>query len=300
MKKTISIITGLLIAFTATQMFAQNIKEGVLSFALTQKKQVSVSTSLTTQNAGTWTTPPSVYKTAISKLSTVNVLQSIGKVMHNNPGYYSSKAQLVLVQGELSGFFNVTEAMSNATPKLETGKFTPTPFDSTTIGGLTVALDTGRHYEANPINGAWPPGHHQPWGQIFVKDTGKSPMLCENVTFFFSINVQECYDCFYLNSFVTDAKFKYTSPSSGGPPCCSPPTGLTGNGKDTYYMTFAFDNTINNVYLNPKSSVWTGIEGLNPTPLSSYRNCEYCRYFCYYRTFFNYIWILCQSKRIQY
>ena len=262
-KKTI-IGIGLFAVFTVA---AQNVKEGVISFALTQQKQVSVSTSLLTANAGTWTAPPTVYKTALAKLSTVNVLQSIAKVLHNNPGYYSSKAQLVLVQGELSGFFNVGESLAKAIPSNDTGKFIPTPSFSSTMDRLNVTLDSGRHDEANPINGSWPVGHHQPWGQIFVKDTSKS--LCENVTYFFSISVQECYDCFYLNSFISDSRFKFTAPNSGGPPCCSPPTGLTGNGRDIYYMTLAFDNTVNNIYLNPRSDVWVGIIGLNPTPISS-------------------------------
>ena len=256
---------GLFAVFTVA---AQNVKEGVISFALTQQKQVSVSTSLLTSNVGVWTAPPTCYKTALAKLSTVNVLQSIAKVLHNNPGYYSSKAQLVLVQGELSGFFNVGESLAKAIPSNDTGKFIPTPsFSSTTMDRLNVTLDSGRHDEANPINGSWPVGHHQPWGQIFVKDTSKS--LCENVTYFFSISVQECYDCFYLNSFISDSRFKFTAPNSGGPPCCSPPTGLTGNGRDIYYMTLAFDNTVNNIYLNPRSDVWVGIIGLNPTPISS-------------------------------
>ena len=128
----------------------------------------------------------------------------------------------------------------------------------------------GRHFEVAPSEdeagnslpdsfvGAWPPGHHQPWGQIFVKDTGYSPMLCENVTFFFAISVEECYDCFYLNSFITDATFKFKDAQqvTDGPPCCAGtiPSGLTGNGKDRYYMTLSFDNTRNNPFLNPDFS----------------------------------------------
>ena len=79
--------------------------------------------------------------------------------------------------------------------------------------GSFPALANGRHFDVNPddttdLFTAWPVGHHQPWGQIFVQDTGKSPMVCDNVTFLFAITVQECYDCFYLNSFISDATFK--------------------------------------------------------------------------------------------
>jgi hypothetical protein len=81
------------------------------------------------------------------------------------------------------------------------------------------------------------------------------------VTFFFAINVEECYDCFYLNSFITDATFKFKDAQqvTDGPPCCAGtiPSGLSGNGKDRYYMTLSFDNTQNNPYLSTNNQLST-------------------------------------------
>jgi hypothetical protein len=95
----------------------------------------------------------------------------------------------------------------------------------------------------------------QPWGQIYVKDPGHKSSsgdpLCENVTFFFYLYVQECYDCFYLNSFISDANFTTKEGSQSGPPCCTSPNFLLGKGVDKYYLSLSFDNTINNSYLNP-------------------------------------------------
>jgi len=133
-------------------------------------------------------------------------------------------------------------------------------------GGAYVRLDTGRHFlpvpwanysTSTPYNttGEYPPGHMQPWGQIFVRDTAglgtvDSP-LCENVTFFFDLEVQECYDCFYLSSFISDSTFKNVPGGNSGPPCCSTSSQITGSGKDYYYLTLDFDNTVNNSFLNP-------------------------------------------------
>jgi len=299
MKKTL--ITAVALAACAgTQLFAQNTKQGVITFALTQQKQISVSTSSSAANAGIWEAPPTYYKTSTAQLKTLNILQAIGRVLYGNAGYYSSKAQLVLVQGELSGFFNVTPDIAAAkTFSYNDGEATVdtwgqfdvnTYSDTSLVGqGTVVRLATGRHFDQGGPNadGAWPPGHHQPWGQIFVQDSGKSPMVCDNVTFLFAITVQECYDCFYLNSFISDASFKFTASTSGGPPCCDVPVNLTGNGKDRYYMTLSFDNTLNNPYIRPTSpgyiggwgqalsssaalyNPWKGVIGLNPFPPSA-------------------------------
>lgn len=289
MKKTL-ITAAALVAFAGTQLFAQNVKQSTITFALTQQKQVSVSTSSTANN-GTWDTPPTIYKTQKASVKTLNILQAISRVIHGTPSYYSSKAQLVLVQGELSGFFNISESFDVSVPTGENGYQMGlindnSGFDST-LSGIVPRPATGRHFEANPDTGGWPPGHHQPWGQIFVQDPGKSPLLCENVTFFFAITVQECYDCFYLNSFISDATFKFSNATSGGPPCCDVPQNLTGNGKDSYYMTLSFDNTLNNPYLDDgsvsgnTSPAWVGgwgtpgtnpnfgVVGLNPFPPSA-------------------------------
>ena len=265
MKKTV--ITAIaLAACVGTPLFAQNAKEGVITFALTGNYQTSVSDSSSAPNHGGWNTPvgtaATVYKTSTSKLATANILQAIGIVLHRNAGYYSSKAQLVLVQGELSGFFNLSPELATVgdlvtgEPATIASDFATTFTDTTLPGGGTFAtLATGRHFLPNPISGRWPPGHHQPWGQIFVKDPGKAPWsasnpLCENVTFFFSITVEECYDCFYLNSFISDSKFKFVQGSGSGIPCCDVLESLQGSGKDKYYMTLSFDNTLNNPYLN--------------------------------------------------
>jgi hypothetical protein len=98
-------------------------------------------------------------------------------------------------------------------------------------------------------------------------------MTCDNVTFFFKFTVVECYDCFYLNSFVTDATFS-TSPGStvSGPPCCGgSPGAIIGSGKDQYYMTMQFDNTQVNPYLNPVvSTCYVGLPGvIAPPPMGS-------------------------------
>jgi hypothetical protein len=120
-------------------------------------------------------------------------------------------------------------------------------------------LDTGRHFLPAPNEvataGAYPVGHMQPWGQIFVKDPGHKNSagepLCENVTFFFALAVEECYDCFYLSSFISDANFTFKPGAQVGPPCCTPPESLIGKGVDKYYMALAFDNTVANQFLNP-------------------------------------------------
>jgi hypothetical protein len=163
-----------------------------------------------------------------------------------------------------------------------------------------VRLDTGRHFLPVPwqaygvaggsngipyvTTGEYPVGHMQPWGQIFIKDPGHKDSagnpLCENVTYFFDFEVAECYDCFYLSSFVSDATFKIqtSTPPPNGPPCCTGPSGgiLTGQGTDRYYMSVDFDNTVNNSFLNPSTQVnssetttytynYVGVTGLTPT-----------------------------------
>jgi hypothetical protein len=268
MKKTL-ITAVALVACAGTQLFAQNAKEGAITFSLSLQQQASVSTS-TGNNQGGWSQGPQYYKSTTLKRATADVIQAIGFVLHRNPGYYSSKAQLVLVQGELGGFFNLGDTLGTfdgpetdlANGDDNGGEADVTGF-VTTQQDLGARLATGRHFRPSPVTELWPPGHHQPWGQIFVKDPGKTGYsttdpLCENVTFFFTFVVQECYDCFYLNSFVTDATFKFKSGNSAGPPCCTTPVDLTGSGKDRYYLTMSFDNTFNNPYLNAANDAWIG------------------------------------------
>jgi hypothetical protein len=124
-------------------------------------------------------------------------------------------------------------------------------------------LANGRHWDLNPISGTYPVGHMQPWGQIYIQDPNTTD---DNVTFYFEISIQECYDCFYMNSFVSKADFKVQATGNGGPPCCTTPSVIVGNGVDKYYMTFSFDNTANNSYLvsppeqNVLSSTYVGDE----------------------------------------
>jgi hypothetical protein len=270
MKKTL--ITAVALAACAgTQLFAQNTKEGVISFALTANEQQNVTTSNSRKSTdGFWSDVPRYYFATTVKKNTSHVLRAIGAVLYKNGSAFSSKAQLVMVQGELGGFFNVDDTLGDDNgPKTDlalgndnNGYADVTDFASTR-DYINARLATGRHFRPNPITEAWPPGHHQPWGQIFVRDPGASGYsasnpLCVNVTFFFGITVQECYDCWYLSSFVTESKFAWKQGSSPGPGCCGVAADLTGSGKDLYYMTLSFDNTVNNPYLNPAGDAWIG------------------------------------------
>jgi hypothetical protein len=277
MKMRKKLITALVLgACVSMQVFAQNTKQDTITFALTVQGQSSVSTS-TAVNAGYWSDIPTHYVTKTTKLTQADILRSIGWIMHGNAGYYSSKASLMLVQGDLSGFFAIDANLADSEAQhndyedyaydyegddygdLLDGWFDTWADDSTSLswGADTfVVLGTGRHFLQDP-NG-FPPGHMQPWGQIFVKDTANSHVpgttattpVCENVTFFFNLTVQECYDCYYLNSFISDTVFTFKAGTSGGNPCCTTPVNLTGHGVDKYYLTLSFDNTINNHYLN--------------------------------------------------
>jgi len=145
-------------------------------------------------------------KTKTAKVTQASILSAIGAVIHRG---FSSKATLTLARPELSGYYGGDRENS------------------------LVQLPEGQ-------NSFPAPGLFQPAGQIFAKDG----TYCTNVTSFFRIKVQECYDCFYLDSFVTDSTF--SRKASDAPPCCSPAFTASGSGKDKYYMAFSFDNTINN------------------------------------------------------
>jgi hypothetical protein len=260
-------------ACVGTQLFAQNFKEDVLTFNLSRQYQVSVSDS-SAPNHGVWTAPPTQYKTKTSKLATADILRSIAVVLYGNPNAYSSQAKIVLVQGELSGFFGLrtTGVYSETTPPILIGStVTNNPLYIASIGAsgigtftpggpelsvssLIYRLDTGRNYDANPEDFRLAVGHDQPWGQVFVKD--KNGAVCDNVTFFFSFDVEECYDCFYLNSFISDSKFAFQPKS--GPPCCAGTTANNASGKDRYFMFLGFDNTYENQYLNDNSEFYVG------------------------------------------
>ena len=314
MKMRKKLITALVLgACVGTQAFAQSTytREDVITFALTVQGQASVSTSATTANAGNWSQLPNHYKTATKKLTQTDLLKAIAIVQHGNANYYSSQAKLVLVQGELGGFWNINDALAQSYEDFNSDNSLPGTYneagydtyyyDDTSSGyaayyemidgfppGYNNALETfidtsartsiadgtdeyarlatGRHFLPVPdgydTTGEYPPGHMQPWGQIFVKDTGKAGYsvtdpLCENVTYFFYLEVQECYDCFYLNSFISDANFTFKQGVQSGPPCCTAPESLIGKGVDKYYLSLSFDNTVNNSYLNPAHETYT-------------------------------------------
>ncbi|HVM47906.1 MAG TPA: SdrD B-like domain-containing protein, partial [Candidatus Acidoferrum sp.] len=215
-------------------------KQDIITVSLIRYGQYSVSIS-NAPNMGNWSDGPTVYKTATYRLTTADIIRAIAIVLHGNAGYYPASAQLVLVQGEIGGFFGYP--------------YVSTLDDTSTTDGDNIRLASGRNMTNNPA-GALPPGHNQPWGQIFVKvyDSKGNVTLCDNVTFFFGIRVEECYDCFYLNSFVTDATFKFLQRT--GPPCCAGSSVTSAAGRDRYYMTLQFDNTLNNPYLNPDGVIY--------------------------------------------
>jgi hypothetical protein len=293
--KTTLLTTVALAACVGTQVFAQNSKLDTITFSLSLQGQASVSTSATAVNAGDWSEGPKYYKTTgITKMTQAAIIKDIGKVLGRS---YTAKAQLVLVQGELSGFFNVIPGLSNAVPEYSDSDFAwldgyydtsgdgDLDVDSTILSADTLTfatLDNGRHYQVNPVPGAaypYPVGHFQPWGQIFVQDPGypdysATDPLCDNVTFFFSLDVQECYDCFYMNSFISDAAFTVKAGTAGGPPCCTPGSSLLGRGTDHYYLTWSFDDTQVNPYLNTnnyddstsaQAGYYVGIPGIVPS-----------------------------------
>jgi len=291
--KTTLLASVALAACVGTQVFAQNSKLDTILFSLSLQGQASVSTSPSAVNAGTWSAGPKYYKTTgIKKMTQADIIKDIGSVLGRS---YSSKAQLVLVQGELSGFFNVIPGLSNSIAQYnENGDLngdndvsadTDLAVDSTILSADTitfVTLANGRHYQVNPVVGAaypYPVGHFQPWGQIFIQDPGYASYsatdpLCDNVTYFFSLDVQECYDCFYMNSFISDSSFTSKAGTAGGPPCCTPGSSLLGRGTDHYYLTWSFDDTQVNPYLNTNnvldgngsaSGYYVGVPGIVPS-----------------------------------
>jgi len=173
-----------LAACASTPLFAQ-VKEDVITISLTGQEQSSVSTSASVANAGNWSQEPKNYKTKTTKLTQVDLLKFIGFTLHGNANYYSTKAQLVLVQGELSGFFNITPALAAAYPDndkldgdttesavLEAGDWhgTSSLDSSTDIANSTdssfVTLANGHHFylnntSPNDFSGAdlYPVGH---------------------------------------------------------------------------------------------------------------------------------------------
>jgi hypothetical protein len=288
MKPTIAAAVTLA-ACMGNQLLAQNVKEGTITFALTSQSQSSVSET-TAANAGDWVDPttgrgPTHYKSSTSKITEQDLIKDMSYTIHGTPGYFGSSPKLVLVQGELSGFFSESPALAASVPYFNDGYSDSDDDDASTAianssDSLSTLLAQGRNFQTNPITGQNPIGHLQPWGQIYIKPgKGADVTNCENVTYFFGLTVQECYDCFYLNSFVSDSTFtfKTVNQTQSGPPCCSLPAGeeLFGSGKDSYYLTLSFDDTQNNPYLWPSdvedsakitsdNPYYVGVTGVTP------------------------------------
>jgi hypothetical protein len=265
-KLIIALVLG---ACVGTQAFAApavyQTKEGVINFALTRQYQYQPNTTV-------FIPAPTTYVTKTAKITSASVIQAISEVLYGTPNHFTPKAVLILGKGaEMQNYYYngaLTPSTStmgyydnlNHNPELSGffGTFDPSDwmFDASQNGN--VALDNGRnhHLNTNSVNGefvAAPTGLSEPWGQIWLKDTGQTDpvtglTLCVNVTYFFDLQVQECYDCLYMNSFVSDAKFK--NGAINGPPCCSPTITQSGSGVDKYYLTLIFDNTANNPHLN--------------------------------------------------
>src|ERR1035437_6627159 len=262
--KTTILTSVALAACVSTQLFAQTVvKQDTITISLTGAKQLSVSTSASVPNFANWSSGPMFYKTTPVKVTDQDIIKYIGAVLWNNANHYSSKAKLVLVQGELSGFFNITPDLALSRPDddgtaldpyfSEAPGFSADGDSSTALANsfdsTTFQLANGRHWDVNPyVPTMYPVGHQQPWGQIYIQNS-PTDTVGENVTYFFAISVEECYDCFYLNSFISTATFKTVNTAPNGPPCCSGESVIVGSGKDAYYMTFSFDNTANNPYL---------------------------------------------------
>ena len=260
MKMRKTLITALVLgacvgtqAFAATAVFQT--KEGVMNFALTRQYQYQPNTTVFMNPA------PLVYSTKTAKITTTSVIQAISQALYGTPNHFTSKAVLILGKGgEIHGQGYVYNLDHNPELSGFFGTFSPEnwKFDSDLNGNVT--LDNGRNHHLNYFGTdpstnfvAAPTGLSEPWGQVWLKDTGQTDpytdsTLCLNVTYFFTFKVQECYDCLYMNSFVSDSKFKAGVVS--GPPCCSPTRTQSGTGTDKYYLTLTFDNTVNNPNLN--------------------------------------------------
>jgi len=306
MKTSVAIAVALATG-VGTSAFAQLTKQDIITVNLTATSQESVSQT-TGINAGDWfqVDPvshlyggPKYYKTSVPvKITQKSILQYIAYVQHGNAYFFTSKANLVLVQGELSGFFNITPDLAGSVADITTfpfGKTNTVPglsgtfstsdgpaFDAdanTQIANSSdstfLTLANGRHFLLNPdaddsaaaqnpvpatdVTAFNPVGHMQPWGQIYVQDPGQpgysvDAPYCENVTYFFALSVAECYDCFYMNSFISQATFKTVLNATAGPPCCNAGSTVQGTGKDSYYLSLSFDNTQNNPYLYPNTA----------------------------------------------
>src|ERR1017187_4483085 len=114
MKTTIAAAVAVA-ACASTQLFAQNIKEDVITFSLSVMQQKSVSTSPPVANFGNFSSGPLYYQTQTMRMTDQNLLKAIAYVQHGGQyNFYSAQAKLVLVQGELGGFWNINDALAQS------------------------------------------------------------------------------------------------------------------------------------------------------------------------------------------
>lgn len=252
---------ALIAALTVTvgltsQAYAQKQKQSVMTMSLTRQYQ---STGPITGNPGTW-------KTKTAKITQKEVIASIGIVLGHT---FTSNAKLVVADGDFSGFFANWESFTYD------GAFPHQDIEGVE-GGPPVGFPNGYHravdadgwYNGNVataggLEGVWPAGLWQINGEIFIQD-GTDGAVCVNVTPFFYTMIQECYDCFYLNSFITDSTFKLGT--TDGPPCCQGTITTSGSGTDKYFVTMDFDNTVNNWAIDEYYNQYydLGVEALDP------------------------------------
>jgi len=214
-----ALIGAIIIAagLTSTAL-AQTPKQGLLKVALNRQYEYSTN----------YNPSQMVWKTKKDKITEKTIISALGAVLGHN---FTSKAQLTVEEGILGGFQNV-DSEDGFPPGITYPQFT------SAAGGARVGVnqvDAGD----GPI-----PGKYQPLGWIFVRDIVAGVYVFVDVTPFFNVSVHECYDCFYLNSFVTDTTFKFGQVT--GPPCCGSSSVTSGKGTDKYYMCFEFDNTVAN------------------------------------------------------
>ena len=242
MKKTL-ITAAALAACAGTQLFAQKMaKQDTITFALTGQYQNSVSTSTSPERRHLGCSCRDTIRQPRARSRRQTLSRPSLSFCTGTQAFTVLKPSWCWCRENCPASLTSTDELAAVGDRNDTARRRRIQSDIDDLvratlpvapGGTVPALATGRHFLPSPtavgaVTGEWPPGHHQPWGQIFVQDPGKagfsaSNPLCENVTFFFAITVEECYDCFYLNSFISDATFKFKSGNQSGPPCCSVP-----------------------------------------------------------------------------
>lgn len=200
---------------------AQSPKQGVLKVAL--QRQYMMNTNFTSAKMVWWTKK--------DKITEKSIIQAIGHVLGHT---FSSKAQLIMEEGLLGGFQNPWSDDYSYPHGLTFPRF------NYVMGSAAQGVNQVDEGDDEI------PGKFQPLGWIFIRDVAASLYTFVDVTPFFNVSVHECYDCFYLNSFITDTTLKFGEVQ--GPPCCGDDSITSGKGTDKYYMCFEFDNT----YMNPR------------------------------------------------